>query len=400
MELAEYKEKPGSCAACGNSPVNHTLTYAFNLLNIPLNALAFARGDSLLMRVFERAARRIMDQIESINVRIFGLIGGIRYGTDPSRARTYRSQVIWEEAQRRGVRMEQVVLFGMPTDIYRAFVRGAWRHFKSIPVPPELPQAAYLWIDDKYLLKMELEKAGIATPAYRTATTRTAAREALASLGVPLAVKPRAGSRGRHTTTMVSSEADLDAAFSSAQQLCRDVSIEHCLIGPVCRATIVGGKLVGFFAAEPPLVVGDGSATIGELVERWNADLPQRVQPIVITAEHRSFLGRQGLTLDTVPEKGRRVTLSHRTGRLFGGTTRELLDTVHPALRAEVERAARLLDVPVVGFDLIIPDPEADPSLQDWGIIEANSLPFIDLHYLPLYGTPSNPAAAVWDLWE
>ena len=399
MELAEYKEKPGACAACGNSPVNHTATYLFNLLNIPFNTIAFARSDSPVLGLFERSARRIMDQIERFNVRIFWFIGGIRYGTDVSKARTYRSQVVWEEASRRGIRMEQVILFGVPTDIYRAFVRGQWHHFKSIPVPPELPQSAYLWIDDKYLLKQELAKTGIPTPAFKTAASLRAAHTALTQLGTPVAVKPRAGSRGRHTTTMVSAAEDLDAAFCSAQQLCRDVAIEHCLVGPVCRATVVGGKLAGFFAAEPPLVVGDGTARIGELIERWNASLPERVQPITVTAEHAAFLSRQGLSLESVPEEARRVTLSHRTGRLFGGTTRELLDTVHPALAAEVERAAKLLDVPVVGFDLIIPDPERDPAAQDWGIIEANSLPFIDLHYLPLYGSPSNPAGAVWDLW-
>jgi D-alanine-D-alanine ligase-like ATP-grasp enzyme len=94
------------------------------------------------------------------------------------------------------------------------------------------------------------------------------------------------------------------------------------------------------------------------------------------------------------------VPLTHRTGRLFGGETRELLASVHPKLRDTLERAVRTLDVPVVGLDVIIKDPEADPDTQTWGIIEANSLPFIDLHYLPLYGTPSNPAAQVWDLWK
>jgi D-alanine-D-alanine ligase-like ATP-grasp enzyme len=64
-----------------------------------------------------------------------------------------------------------------------------------------------------------------------------------------------------------------------------------------------------------------------------------------------------------------------------------------------MERAARALQTPLVGFDLIIPDPERDPDAQTWGVIEANSLPYIDLHYLPLEGTPSNVAASVWDLW-
>lgn len=398
-DLHEYKEKPGACAQCGNSPVNHPMTYAFNLLNVPFNELSYRHSASRILAVFERAARALMETFEAINLRALHLLRGVTYGTDISKARTYRSQVIWEEAKRRGIAMEQVYVFGIPTDIYRAHLRGAWQYFKSIPVPPEVSQAAYLWIDDKFLLKRELTAVGIPVPDSRSVTSPSDAREALTLIGAPVVVKPRAGSRGRHTTTFVTTVADLDAAFASAQQLCRHVSVEKCLLGPVCRATVIQGRLAGFFAAYPPLVIGDGVSTIGARIAAWNNTLPDRVQPITLTPEHHAFMRRRGVDENTVLEKGTTMTLSHRTGRLFGGTTRELLDTVHPKLRAYVENAAQELDVPVVGFDLIIPDPETDPDAQQWGIIEANSLPFIDLHYLPLYGAPSNPAAQVWDMW-
>lgn len=398
-ELHEYKEKPGSCAQCGNSPVNHPLTYAFNLLNVPFNELSYRYSSSRALALFEHAARSVMEVFESINLRMLHLMRGVTYGTDVSKARTYRSQVIWEEAQRRGIPMEQVYVFGVPTDIYRAHVRGAWQYFKSIPVPPVLSQAAYLWIDDKSLLKRELSAVGIPVPDSRSVTSLAQAREALRDIGAPVVVKPRAGSRGRHTTTFVSTDADVQTAFRSAQQLCRHVSIEKCLLGPVCRATVIQGNLAGFFAAYPPTVVGDGVSTIRQLIDAWNASVPDRVQPVTLTPEHSAFMRRRGVSEDTVLENDVSMTLSHRTGRLFGGTTRELLSSVHPKLRAYAENAARELDVPVVGFDLIIADPEQDPDTQEWGIIEANSLPFIDLHYLPLNGTPSNPAAQVWDMW-
>jgi hypothetical protein len=32
------------------------------------------------------------------------------------------------------------------------------------------------------------------------------------------------------------------------------------------------------------------------------------------------------------------------------------------------------------------------------GVIECNSLPFIDLHHFPLQGKPRNIAAAVWNV--
>jgi len=54
----------------------------------------------------------------------------------------------------------------------------------------------------------------------------------------------------------------------------------------------------------------------------------------------------------------------------------------------------------VVGFDCIIPDPTKDANSQRWGIIECNSLPFIDLHYFALEGKPKNIAGMIWDMWE
>ena len=64
------------------------------------------------------------------------------------------------------------------------------------------------------------------------------------------------------------------------------------------------------------------------------------------------------------------------------------------------EYTSRLISAPVLGFDLIIKDPTLDPDTMKWGIIECNSLPFIDLHYFALEGTPINLAEKVWDLWS
>ncbi|MEN9413010.1 MAG: Cyanophycin synthetase [Candidatus Parcubacteria bacterium] len=396
----EYKEKPGACKACGNSPVNHTVSYIFNTLNVLFSMLSRRLAHTTILERLDTGARVLMDTLDIVHTRVMGKLGLVRWGTEVAQARTYRSQVIWEEARRRGIPMEQMFLFGTATDTYRAHVRGAWQYFKSIPLPPEVPQNSYLWVDDKLILKQALAELKVPAPKAVSVCSLAAARAAFAQIGAPVVVKPRCGSRGRHTTTAIETEKDLIAAFKVAKQLCHFVSIERYLAGPVCRGTVIGNKLVGFFEAFPPTVEGDGHSTVAQLIENTNAARHERVQAIIATGEHEAQLARQGLTLDSVLQNGHKISLTHRTGRLFGGVTRELLETVHPKLREYLEKAATGLDVPVVGFDLIIPDPEADPENQEWGIIEANSLPFIDLHYLPLYGKPSNPAAAVWDLWK
>ena len=400
--LVEYKEKAGACAECGNSPVRHTPLWWHATLSVYFSMMGrdFLGNGSGIFGGIDKYVRMLSETIDEVMFRSFALVGLVQYQREVSKAATYRSQVIWEEAVRRHIPMEQVIFFGKYIDNYRAQIRGRWRYFTSIPIPSSLPQTAYFWIDDKYLLKRALQTLGVAVPIYASVTTAKEARAAFDWMGGTVIVKPRSGSRGRHTTTFVRSYEELDRAFAIAQQLCRFVSIERHLEGSVCRGTVIGGKLAGFFSAAAPEIVGDGRSTIEQLIAAKNSAKPDRVQDIVMRDEHYAFLARQGFTGETVLRAGQMVTLSHRTGRLFGGETRELLDTVHPTLRDGLERAAQGLCVPVVGFDLIIRDPESDPLTQEWGIIEANSLPFIDLHYLPLHGAPSNPAAQVWDLWD
>mgnify|MGYP006366473691 FL=1 len=77
-----------------------------------------------------------------------------------------------------------------------------------------------------------------------------------------------------------------------------------------------------------------------------------------------------------------------------------MLPEVHPKMHSIFKKAGEIVSVPVAGFDLIIEDPSSDPDTQNWGIIECNSLPFIDLHYFALEGEPVNVATFIWDLWK
>lgn len=392
----EYKERPGACTECGNSPVGHFETYLLHTLSAWMDS-GNRTGTGMWGRVM-RHTGQLVEYIGVVLARVLAAVGLARFGTDPSRAATYRSEVIWQEAARRGIRMEQFILLGSPTEIYRAHISERWVYFQSIPIPPRISHDRS-WIDDKWALKRTLLAAGVPVPDVRSATSERAALEALREMGGPVVVKPQVGSRARHTFVNVHTEEDMLRSFRSAQRLCRYVAIERYLEGSVCRATFVDGALRGFFQGDAPTVVGDGHSTIRELVVKANQARHERVGEIVLSTEHERFLAQRGFAFDSVLDAGITVPLTHRTGRLSGGRTRELLGFEHPKLRAYLVRAAEALGVPIVGFDLIIRDPEADPDTQDWGVIEANSLPYIDLHYLPLKGEPSNVAAAVWDLW-
>lgn len=333
-------------------------------------------------------------------VGIFRLLSLARFSDDRTRAASGRSELIWEEAARRGIRMQQIVMFGRYLEQYRAEIGGTWFYFQSIPVPHWLPHRGYLWIDDKLKLARRLLGADIAAPKAAHASTWHGAKKAFVSMDKPVIVKPQSGSRGRHTTTNIRTLDELRAAYKLGKQIAPSLVIEEHLYGSVYRATVIDGKLSGFFRADPPRITGDGIHTIRELITAVNATRHEKLRDIEITDDVRSFIGRKGYTTESIVPAGEVLDLTAKTGRFYGGYTKEMLSEVHPKMHEIFARAGKAVEASIVGFDLIIPDPTVDPDTQKWGIIEANSLPFIDLHYYALEGTPTDLSKNIWDLWE
>ena len=136
------------------------------------------------------------------------------------------------------------------------------------------------------------------------------------------------------------------------------------------------------------------------LIKAKNKTRETTVSEVAITDTLIEFLDKPGFSLETVLEQGRAIDLSEKIGISYGGNSEEIFDRTHPQIISTLERAAAVVHGEVIGFDFIIQDPTKDPSGQKWGIIECNSLPFINLHHFPLHGTPINVAGKIWDLWE
>ncbi len=396
MTMSENSpKKKAECPYCGDAPINHRLSYLESSVSMSLDPF-FQSTARWIPQIAVDGAEEILKMIFHI-CRFFGLL---RLSDDPERAVTLRSRVVWDEANRRGIPMRQVIVLGKPTDNFRARVNGRHIYFDSLPLPERPFYDKDNW-DDKFFLKERFSKEGIPVPRCEGVPSSASGREELFSrLGKPIIVKPRVGSRGRHTTTNIGTLADFEKAVRLAKMICPRAVAEEHLDGYVCRATCVGGRLAGFYRAEAAGIIGDGKKKISELIAEKDEKRPERVERVRVDGEAEDRLARLGLRLGDVLPAGEEIRLSHRTGRLFGGATREMLPELHPSFIPILEKAARTTGLPVVGFDCIIPDPEADEKNQRWGIIEANTLPFIDLHYYALSGKPGNIAGMVWDLWK
>jgi hypothetical protein len=418
-----------TCVYCGKNPVPHWFYRYSESLNI---LLTWPRQKFLYNPLTGFFAKREWSSfLEKLFLDLGMFLGVIKLRGDVSLCKIRRAQVLWEEAEKRGIKMRELIIFGRAVDTY---VAEKIRNPQSAIVFNGLPRpAGYVnkWLDlmdDKWLFKKIMMENNLPVPMGASCSNFRQARKIFNEIQnispnlKSVIVKPRAGSRGRHSTTFVRSEADLKKAFKIAKKLCYWVMVEEQLFGPVYRATIIDGHLAGVLRGDPPQVLGDGVHSIADLIGIKNSLPHQGVKDIVINDEMKRFTKRQlnqpgfgakghprlkdylktedaPWSLDEyIPLSDEIITLSEKIGVNYGGSSSEDYDICHPDNKELFITAAKVLGDPIVGFDFIIPNITVSWKNQKCGLIEVNSLPFINLHHDPLLGTPRNAAALVWNM--
>ncbi len=314
-----------------------------------------------------------------------------------------RTRALWEEAKRRGIEIFEFRPFGRSVELMVARHRGKLFAFDGLPRPRGQDSPGLEWMDDKAVMRERMAAAGVPVARGGVAMLVKRALELYDEVGPPLIAKPRLGSRSRHTAMHITTRDQMVKAFYSAQKLCPWVVIEEELRGPVFRATVIAGKLVGVARRDVPNVVGDGHSTVGELVALANAQPGRQGNDIytVLPTEEvaQEELTRQGYAWSSVPRLGQQVFLAQKVNRGLGGVTHEVTDETHIDNRQLFEKIAQVVGDPIIGIDFIV-SSVAEPwhTQAACGLIECNSLPFIDLHHYPIAGRPQNAAGAVWDL--
>lgn len=383
------------CPNCGNNPIPHLLSWFNESVTVamtPINQLVF--GNIAGKRFFGYSSK-LFTPLGALFLKS----GLATYRSEPSEQTSSRAKVLWEEAKQRGINMESFSFLGRENDSYRARVNGKTIYFTSLPRPEYMPKTAEWWIDDKAAVKERLLKHGLPAVPGGSFSRYRPLKKRFATLRKPVVIKPRLGSRGRHTTTFVYTEDQLKQAFKVAKQLCHWVIMEEQMFGNEYRATMVDGKLSGILRGNPPRITGDGTHTISELIDIKNANRHEKVKPVKVTPHLERFIARSGYTLATILPDGLMIDLLHNIGVSYGGYSAEETHLLHPETKAILEKAAQVISDPMIGLDFIIPDVSASPQTQRWGITEANGVPFINLHHDPVEGS-RNVAAYVWDFVE
>ncbi|GAB4141256.1 MAG: cyanophycin synthetase [Cyanobacteria bacterium J069] len=260
---------------------------------------------------------------------------------------------------------------------------------------------------DKEGTKRLLAEAGVPVPRGTTIYYLDELEQAIADVGgFPIVLKPLDGNHGRGITININSLAEAEEAYDSAQAESKShaVIVERFYSGRDHRVLLVGGKVVAVAERVPARVVGNGRATIAELVEETNRD-PRRgtghdnvLTQIELDRAAFQLLERQGYDLDTVLPMGAVCYLKATANLSTGGIAIDRTDEIHPENRWIAERAAKIIGLDIAGLDIVTPDISQPMREVDGVIVEVNAAPGLRMHFSPSEGTPRNVGEAIIDM--
>jgi cyanophycin synthetase len=226
-----------------------------------------------------------------------------------------------------------------------------------------------------------MRRAGIPVPDHALVYDETQAVQVAETLGYPVVVKPRDMDGGHGVFAGLKSADKVRKAFAEARKYSEHVLVESFIEGLDYRMIVLHGRLI--FAAEriPGGVIGDGTSTVRQLLDRQNSEPPPHLggkgtlYRLDFDGEAADLLAERGLDESSVPPEGVRLRLRSAANVASGGSVRAVFDQVHPDNALLAERAVRALNLDIAGLDLLIPDIARSWKETGAGVCEVNAQP-------------------------
>ena len=316
---------------------------------------------------FERVPVYCVKNKNPINERLF-------VGPDSFAGLNVYARILVDEARRRGIGVEVL-------DAAHGFFRlsHGGRTVTCRESLSELTSAvAMSRCDDKRVTRNLLTGAGLRMPDQIPAGDDDALRAFLERHG-RVVVKPARGEQGHGVRVDLRSLDEVKSAIEAARQYCEDVIVEELVPGEDLRIVVIDYQVVAAATRRPAQVVGDGENTVRTLIEKQSRRRQAATageSAIPLDAETERCVRAAGRTMDAVLASGETLVVRKTANLHTGGTIHDETARLHPRLAEVAVRAARALEIPVVGFDLMVPDVTADA----YAIIEANERPGLANH--------------------
>ena len=212
---------------------------------------------------------------------------------------------------------------------------------------------------------------------------REAALAYARELGWPVIVKPNDRALGRGVSK-VEVEDEFAAAWAAVRDFDADVLVQRWYAGGDYRVVVFDDDIVAAYLRSPPELVADGVRTLAELCADYDRRLVEDKRSTLFDPDDpavRRTLLHQGLTLDSVPAKGRTVALLPNANLSMGGSAVDVTERLHPEWRALCLGIRRDLGMRLCGLDLLAGDVTG--PLGPHVVLEVNRIPGM-AHYASL----------------
>ncbi len=232
--------------------------------------------------------------------------------------------------------------------------------------------------DNKLVTSRLLAANGLKVTAQMKAGTDEQNREFLGRHR-DIVVKPARGEQGRGVSVGIRDEREMQSAVEQARRISDDVVLEAFVEGIDLRLIVIDGKLVAAAVRKPPEVIGTGRHTVRELIDkqsRRRSAATHGESHVPLDDETTRCVARAGFGLDDVLPEGEALLVRKAANLHTGGTIHDVTAEISDTLRQAAERAARALDIPVVGLDFLVPSVDGD----EYVILEANERPGLANH--------------------
>lgn len=262
------------------------------------------------------------------------------------------ARIIVDEARQRGIEIE---IFDAENGLFTLTQGG--RRVRCRESLSDLTSAVSMTLcQDKQLTHRVLARAGLNLPAQQLAGSAEENAAFLEQHG-SLVVKPVDGEQGHGVSVDLRTPEAVEEAIQRARQFDQRVLLESYHPGSDLRIVVIGYEVVAAAIRQPAEVIGDGSHSINELIaaqSRRRQAATDGESSIPVDEETLRCLKDAGFELDSILPEGQRLTVRRTANLHTGGTLEDVTERLHPELKEAAVRAARALDIPVVGLDLLV----------------------------------------------
>lgn len=236
-----------------------------------------------------------------------------------------------------------------------------------------------------------LEKEGIPTPKsvcfYRKTLLTDTVDEKLSSLKYPIVIKDADGSNSRGVFVNIMNPDEAKKIINEKISKFPRLIAQEMVFGKEFRVLMLKDKAIGVLEMIPPRIFGDGVSTIDDLITEKQKKAQQKTLRDQALIE---ILNKQGLSLETVLDKGASVFIKGNSCLAEGGETKDVTDIINSDIVSLCAEAEKLTRNYLVGIDIICEDITRSPHEQVFSILEINGKPDLYIHYNPTHGKTRN----------